>query len=114
MSTVCRLVDMNHAIDQAQGILGRADFAAYEKDAALRFAIERCLGIVATAVEQLPVELTERYPDLAWAEIARMGRELRYRYWDVQNLVIWRTARNELPKLKPVIQAMIDQVNKQA
>ena len=109
-----RLVDISDAIDSAQDILGGADFGTYEKSAITRLAIERCLEIISEASRHLPDELTAQFPHIPWSEIRGIGNVLRHEYFDVQNLVIWRTARNELPKLKPVIQAMIDQVNKQA
>jgi uncharacterized protein with HEPN domain len=51
--------------------------------------------------------LRARYPEAPWADIIAIGNPLRHEYHRIDDKVLWETATVDLPKLEPIIQRMI-------
>jgi len=54
--------------------------AAFDHDVALRRAVERCLEIVGAASKSVSPQLHEQYPDVAWADMAKIRDRLSHHY----------------------------------
>lgn len=112
-SVVARVRDMLRAIDGAMDIIEGMDLGSYRQSFPTRMAIERCIEIVSEASRGIPVELTEKFPDVPWPEIRAIGNVLRHDYGIVDDLVIWRVATKSLPELKPVIEALLTEAERE-
>ena len=108
-----RLHDILAAIDEVAEYLDGADFGAYSTSALKKRAVERCIEIISDASRFIPPELTALHPDVPWAEIRAIGNHLRHGYQRVDDLVLWRVASRELPRLRIVIAALLDDLNRE-
>jgi uncharacterized protein with HEPN domain len=70
-SDVPRLADMLMAAEKIADITARGR-PAFDHDVALRRAVERCLEIVGEASKSVSPQLREQYPDVAWADRAKI------------------------------------------
>ncbi len=81
------------------------DFLQDEKTV---FAVIRALEIVGEATKKIPSEIKEKYSDIPWREMAGMRDKLVHDYFGVNLVVIWKTVTEDLPKLMPLVQQVIE------
>ncbi len=78
--------------------------AAFDNDAILRRAAERLLEIVGEAVNLLSDDVTSRYPDVPWRDIARLRIVLAHHYHRVDPDQVWTIAAVHVPRLLVAIE----------
>jgi uncharacterized protein with HEPN domain len=111
-SQLVRLSDILENIDAVAEAIEGVEFGFYRNDIMLRRAVERCIEIISEASRHIPISLKMQYPDQYWDEIAKIGNLLRHHYERVDDFIIWKIGQQSLPKLRPVIVAMIEDVKK--
>lgn len=93
------LVDMLSAARRAIRHLEDLDDESFLKDELRQDAVLRCLEIVGEAAGRISAELREERPDIAWREAVGMRNWLIHEYPQVDLTVVWRTVREDLPRL---------------
>jgi uncharacterized protein with HEPN domain len=101
-----RLDDIIESIDIVTGAIAERDFQAFNADAVLRLAVERAIEIISEAVRHIPDEERSKFPDVPWRNIVAIGNKLRHEYHRVDPDIIWDIAHRHLAALRPVIEAM--------
>ncbi len=66
----------------------------------LQDAVLRRLEIIGEAAKNLPLALTQNYPNVPWSQIIRMRDRLVHHYFGVNLELAWEVTRDNLPKLK--------------
>ena len=62
-------------------------------------AVIRNLEIIGEAAGNIPLEIQERYPELAWLEMRGMRNIVAHEYFGVSLPIIWRAIVIDLPPL---------------
>ncbi len=104
---------LKHIIDEADFLIQHSrdlDKSDYLKNIVLRKAFERSLTIIGEAVSKIPIELREKYPNIAWRAIVGMRNILVHQYFGVDHDVVWDAVINEVPKLKAEAEKLIEKV----
>lgn len=78
--------------------------AAFHLDRKTQDAVIRNLEIIGEAVKQLPAELTLRYKEIPWQDIAGMRDRLIHHYFGVNLKMVWGVLENRLSDLEKVIE----------
>jgi uncharacterized protein with HEPN domain len=73
--------------------------AAFVQDYILLRAGERALLIISEAAKSLPRNLTDRYPEIDWRAVCRLGDVLRHDYNGIGPDVIWKLSWASCPSL---------------
>ena len=73
------------------------------KDPIMIRAFTRSLEIIGEAVRNLPQDFKEKYPNVPWKEIAGMRNKLIHEYFGVNYGIIWRTVKEDIPRLRTQI-----------
>jgi uncharacterized protein with HEPN domain len=65
------------------------------------------LHVIGEAVKRLPDDVRERYPEIAWREIAGMRDVVAHAYFALDLDILWNALEVEVPDLLPRIRAVL-------
>lgn len=102
-----RITDMLDAIAKIERYTDGMSYEQFEADERTIDAVIRNLGIIGEAARHVPFEITQTYPDIAWAEMIGMRNFVIHQYGVVNLATIWQTVREDLPTLTPLLEAML-------
>ena len=108
------LRDILDAIEKAEQFVEGMDFDRFSSDYKTRFAVNRALEIIGEASKKLPETVKRQNPGLPWREIAGIRDILIHEYFGLNLQVIWKTLKEDFPKLKPVIAEMLEKATQQS
>lgn len=75
-------------------------FDAFAENRVRRAAAERALEIISEAARHLPDAITDRHPNLPWAQIKAIGNKLRHEYHGVEPKIVWDVVAHDLGALE--------------
>ena len=58
-------------------------------------------------------QLLKNYPDVYWRGVMGMRDKISHHYFEIDTDVVFRTLEEDIPKMKPVIEKMIIDLNKE-
>ncbi|MGB3299649.1 MAG: DUF86 domain-containing protein [Phormidesmis sp.] len=95
-------------IDLAQRFVKGITFEEFEDDDKTILALTRALEIIGEATKQIPLATRKQYPKVIWKDIAGMRDKIAHVYFGINLETVWSTTHEDLPKLRPVIQAILN------
>jgi uncharacterized protein with HEPN domain len=90
------------------------DLPSYQADVDRQWLVERGVMIVSEAVRHIPQTMTDQYPAIRWTDIKHIGNRIRHEYDKLMPAIMWSIATEHLRELRPVIEAMIQSIDKNA
>ena len=106
------MLDIADAMEKVGQFIQGMDYAAFVADDKTTFAVVRGLEIIGEATKMIPDSVRQAYPIVPWKSMAGMRDKLIHHYFGVDLNVVWETAVNDLPALKPQIQHILDNLDK--
>ncbi len=103
------LLDMLEAIDEVLDTLP-ATRGAFDADKFVRSHILRHVQIIGEAAWRLSEAIKRRHPDVPWKQMAGMRHVLVHDYFEVNWARVYDTARNDVPRLKPMILGILESI----
>jgi uncharacterized protein with HEPN domain len=100
-------------IDAAQNVVawsGDVSCEDFLADAKLRSAVAMQLIVIGEGARLLPLGLTNRAPDLPWAEVVGMRHRLAHGYARASAIIIRDTAVNWVPQLLPEFRRLLESI----
>lgn len=76
-----------------------AGFDAFAKDTPTQWAVEMGLIRIGEAVNRIPSEILDRFPDQPWRQIVAMRNFAAHQYDDLDPRRVWRTLTQDVPTL---------------
>lgn len=104
------IMDMVEAIEKIEEFTKGVTFENFEKDEKTIFAVIRALEVIGEAAKKIPANFRNRYKQVPWALIAGMRDKLIHEYFGVSIRVVWRTIREDIPPLKPLVKQIYDDI----
>lgn len=96
-------------IDLAQSFIEGMSFDEFRNDDKTILALTRAIEIVGEATKQVPLATRERYPNISWKNLIGMRDRIAHVYFGIDLDIVWSTTYEDLPELRPVIQAILDE-----
>lgn len=104
------LSDILDAMGKADTFVDGMDFGAFMEDDKTIFAVIRSLEIIGEAAKKIPVNLRRKFTSVPWRGLTGMRDKLIHDYVGVSLEVVWRTVKEEIPSVRPLLVDMLDQV----
>ena len=95
--------DILNSIKNIEEFSKSLDKEKFSKDILRQSAIIRQLEIIGEAAKNIPDSFREKYPRIAWKDIAGVRDILSHAYFGVNLDRIWKIIETDLPKLKKEI-----------
>lgn len=105
------LRQLQESARRAQVICAGKTLEALLKDWQACAALERFIEILGEAVKRLPAELTSRYPEVPWKEIAGTRDHLSHGYDDVDYQVLWDAVQTDIPLLLATVEHILNDLS---
>jgi len=102
--------DVLDAIKKIEEFIDGMDYNEFLEDVKTQYAVVRALEIIGEAVKNISDKLKKKYPEIPWKAIAGMGDKLIHAYFGVDWEVVWLTVKKDIPKIKPVFEKLLNEV----
>ena len=106
------LTDIHEAIERIESYTqsGKQEFL---DNTAFQDATLFRLQTIGEAVNQLPQELKDRYPQIRWQDIVGFRNILAHRYWRIDLNLVWGLfePNGNIDQLKAVVQELIEELS---
>lgn len=99
--------DILEAIIKIEEYSGSLSFDKFIVNTQTMDAVIRNLEIIGEAVRHLPKIFKDKYANIPWKEISGMRDKLIHEYFGVDEQVLWKTIRDDLPLLKSKIREIL-------
>ena len=88
------------------------DFESFKSDDKTASAVIRKLEIIGEAAKRVPSTIKGQYPSIPWKEMAGMRDKLIHFYFGVNYELLWKTIKNRIPTVKPLIAEILDSLGR--
>jgi len=103
-----RLDDMIESIERCLAYTEGMDEAAFAADPRTVDAVARNLEIIGEAANKVPRDVADANPMIPWDGLAEIRHVLIHEYHSVDAGILYRTVQNELPRLLPMLKAILE------
>lgn len=104
--------DILDAMDKAEILVAGVAYEQFASDFRIHFAVIRALEIIGEATKRLPMDIRLQYPAVPWKGMAGMRDRIIHGYDVVDMQIIWDVVKQEIPRIKPQIQQILQDYNK--
>ncbi|MBU4403899.1 MAG: DUF86 domain-containing protein [Actinobacteria bacterium] len=104
------LMDLMEAIDKIEQFTVAVTRDDFMKDEKTIFAVIRALEVLGEAAKKIPAGARNKYKHIPWKQMAGMRDKLIHEYFGVNTGVIWKTVKEDIPLVKPLVKQMIDDI----
>jgi uncharacterized protein with HEPN domain len=103
-----RIEDILAAIGRIERYTTDLDFTAFAQDDLVVDAVVRNITVIGEAARYIPRALIAQYPEIPWAKMAGFRNVVVHEYFGVDLAILWETARDDLPPLRPLLERILD------
>lgn len=96
--------DIIEAINAIEEYTKGLTYEAFANDKRTVDAVIRNFEIIGEATKHIPVRIRQEYPKVPWKDMAGMRDKLIHGYFGVQLDVVWKTVKERLPTVRPLIE----------
>jgi uncharacterized protein with HEPN domain len=97
------MVDLSRKVVEKTRAITREDF---DGDENLRLAIAHLLQTIGEAARRVSRELQQQHAEIPWSAIIGMRHKVVHDYMGIDEDVVWRTAREEVPRLGILLETL--------
>ena len=100
--------DIVEYMERAEEYVKTLDFNQFTEDKKTYDAVIRCIKVIGEASKNVPNEIRNRYPAIPWRDMAGMRDKIIHSYFTVDLEAVWLVVTEEIPRLKPLLLKILD------
>lgn len=104
--------DISDSISKIEEYTKGVNKDTFHKDTKLQDAVVRRIEIMGEATKHIPANARQKYPDVPWKDIAGMRDLIIHHYDVVDPYQVWKVAKEDISKIKPLIQKLYEDLKK--
>lgn len=104
--------DILKYMERAEGYIKSISFEEFLKDDKACDAIIRCIEVIGEAAGNVPQEIRDKHLSIPWRDIVGMRNKVIHGYFTVDFETVWLVVKEEIPKLKPMISKVLENLEK--
>ncbi len=108
------LRDILEMMDKVTRFIGEMSFTEFAADDKTSFAVFRALEVIGEAAKQVPGPVRRRHPNVPWRRMAGMRDRLIHGYFGVDIEIVWETATQLVPELRPQLAQVLREETERA
>ena len=97
------------AVERIESYTAGLSYERFREDVLKQDGIVRQLEIIGEAAKNVPEDIVRKNKEIPWKKMAGMRDRLIHFYFGVKHDLVWRTIKQDIPQLKPLIQKIIDE-----
>lgn len=101
------LEDALTAMDKAESFVSGMSYEQFADDDKTVFAVVRAIEIVGEAVKHIPQDFRREFTDIPWRDMAGMRDVLIHEYFGIDLETVWKTVKEDIPKLKRPVREVL-------
>lgn len=104
---------LNHileSVDQIEKSMQNITVEFFRSDREKQNAVIREYEIVGEAMKNIPAGFRRKYPQVPWARAMGMRNKLIHEYFGVDLGLIWKTTKEDLPRLRTEIEGILNEI----
>lgn len=105
--------DIIENMENALHFTENLNYEDFFNDKKINYAVVRCIEIIGEASKNVPEEFRRKYPGIPWKEMAGMRDKVIHFYFGVDLKKVWLVVERDIPKLKPLIEAVLKDMDKE-
>ena len=106
-----RLQDILDAIDAIERYSQQGK-VVFESQELIQVWVLYYLCIIGEAVNALPENLLDLYPEVSWKQIIGIRNRLIHEYFRIDPEIIWAVTEQDIPELRTVILKMLNELKR--
>jgi len=100
--------DILDSINDIKHFVEGMNFDDFKIDRKTVNAVVRCIEIIGEASKKIPKSIRDTRPEIPWKKMVGMRDKLTHEYFGIDLEIIWKVAMEEIHKLKPGIQQILN------
>lgn len=103
-----RLFDLLATLDRLSELTAPLTLTTFQMRGEVQDAALLGLLRLGETTKYIPQSVQDRHPEVPWAYLRDVRNLIAHDYFSIEPALVWRTVREELPALRPLLQALAD------
>lgn len=103
--------DIIEHMTYAEDFIKNLTFEEFAKDKKTILSVTKCIEVVGEATKHIPDSIRDKYPEIPWRDLAGIRDRLVHGYFKVNLEIVWMTATQEFPELRPKMERVLDDID---